>query len=139
MTAPTQENSSRPEVEVDANPLRRTGLWVGGVVSTALGFVGIFVPGLPTTPFLILAGWCFARSSPRLHAWLLSNRFFGPSLRQWGESRTIPLRAKRQAVVVVLLTFGVSIAVVDAAWQRLLLLVIGTIVLLFTLRLRTRN
>lgn len=64
-----------------------------------LGVIGVFLPVLPTTPFIILAAACFARSSPRLEAWLLSHRIFGPLLRDWRERGAIPRRAKLAALV----------------------------------------
>ena len=69
-----------------------------GFIFIALGFVGAFLPVLPTTPFLILATTCFARSSPRLENWLLSHPRFGPSLRAWRERGAIPRRAKLLAL-----------------------------------------
>ncbi|MGV6872049.1 YbaN family protein [Pseudochelatococcus sp. B33] len=65
-----------------------------GLLFVALGFVGAFLPVLPTTPFLIVAVACFARSSPRLESWLLDHPRFGPLLRQWRERGAIPRRAK---------------------------------------------
>jgi uncharacterized protein len=76
----------------------RSVYFVLGFLFVALGFTGAFLPVLPTTPFLILATACFARSSPRLENWLLSHPRFGPSLRAWQEHGAIPLRAKRLAV-----------------------------------------
>ncbi|GHE63505.1 hypothetical protein GCM10019059_23950 [Camelimonas fluminis] len=68
-----------------------------GVGFVALGLVGAALPVLPTTPFLILAAACFARSSPRLEAWLLNHRHFGPPLRDWRRHGAISPRAKRLA------------------------------------------
>lgn len=73
----------------------RRAFWLAlGLLLVAIGFVGLFVPLLPTTDFLILALPCFARSSPRLEAWLLNHPRFGPALRAWQSSRAIPRHAK---------------------------------------------
>ena len=65
-----------------------------GWICVSLGFIGIFVPGLPTTIFLIIALWAFTKSSKRLRNWLLNHKRFGPILRNWQEHRVVPLRAK---------------------------------------------
>ncbi|ATI80485.1 YbaN family protein [Sphingobium yanoikuyae] len=75
----------------------RAGWLVAGLLLIAVGFVGIFVPLLPTTDFLLLALPCFARSSPRLEAWLLDHPRFGASIRAWREKRAILRRAKVMA------------------------------------------
>lgn len=69
-----------------------------GIGFVALGFIGAFLPVLPTTPFLILAAACFARSSPRLENWLLQHPLFGPLLRGWRERGAIPVKAKLMAL-----------------------------------------
>lgn len=71
-----------------------------------LGAVGTVVPGLPTTPFMLLALWAFSKSSQRFHDWLYSHRFFGPPLQQWRTHRVIPARAKLLAVATMLLSLG---------------------------------
>jgi uncharacterized membrane protein YbaN (DUF454 family) len=65
-----------------------------GIVSLALGILGIFLPLLPTTPFLLLSAACFVRSSDRLHGWLMGHPHLGPYIRDWQDGRGIPARAK---------------------------------------------
>ncbi|WP_309645897.1 YbaN family protein [Phenylobacterium sp.] len=89
--------------------MARTLFLVLGLVFTALGVVGAFVPLLPTTVFLILAAGCFAKSSPRLEAWLLNHARFGPTLRAWRENGAISRSAKAMACGGMALGFGVFI------------------------------
>jgi uncharacterized membrane protein YbaN (DUF454 family) len=74
-------------------------LFTLGWLFFAVGFVGVFVPVLPTTVFMLLALWCFSRSSDRFHNWLYTHRHFGPSLQLWQEHRVIPLKAKYIAIL----------------------------------------
>ena len=96
-SAPLEPEGS-PEREPNASPRPsgpRRPLFVAlGGVFFALGAVGAILPVLPTTPFMILAASCFVRGSPRAHRWLLSNRIFGPMIRQWQQERTITVRTK---------------------------------------------
>jgi len=71
----------------------------------ALGFVGIFLPGLPTVPFLLVAAWAFSKSSQRFHYWLYNHPRLGPPLRDWREHRAIPRRAKYLAVGTMTVSF----------------------------------
>jgi uncharacterized membrane protein YbaN (DUF454 family) len=70
-----------------------------------LGAVGVVVPGLPTTPFMLLALWAFSKSSQRFHDWLYAHRLFGPPLQQWRSHRVIPRKAKLLAVVTMAVSF----------------------------------
>lgn len=92
-----------------SSPAIRALLWLGGVLALILAAIGIVVPGLPTTPFVLVAGACFVRASPRAHAWLLGNRLFGPMLREWEEHRSVPRRVKRIAVAAMVLMSCLSI------------------------------
>ncbi len=80
-----------------------------GFVFVGLGAIGIFLPLLPTTPFLLVAAACFAKSSDKWHKWLLSNRVFGPVIINWQENRCISLRTKIVAVSLIVLFGGISI------------------------------
>ncbi|CAA2107028.1 Inner membrane protein YbaN [Variovorax paradoxus] len=71
------------------------------VLCLVLGLIGVVVPGMPTTVFILMAAWAAARSSPRLHRWLLNHRIFGPLLRNWENGRTVSRRAKWSATVTM--------------------------------------
>lgn len=86
-------------------------LWAtGGLISIGLAFFGVFLPLLPTVPFLLLAAFCFARSSERLHNWLLSHPTFGPPIADWQDNGAINPRAKRLATLSIIAVFAVSLA-----------------------------
>ena len=85
---------------------RRASYFGLGIVMLGLGIVGAFLPVMPTTIFIILAAFCFGRSSPRLETWLLGHPRFGASLRSWREERAIPTRAKVFAVMGMTVGYG---------------------------------
>lgn len=91
--------------------LRQTLLVAAGLVALGLGLIGIVLPGLPTTPFVLLAAACFARASPRLHRWLTNHRYLGPMVRDWEANRSLPLRVKWIAITMM------GTMVLLSAWQ----------------------
>jgi len=112
-------------------------LIICGLFFVALGIIGVVLPILPTTPFLILALACFASSSPCFHQMLLNNRWFGKVLQQWEESRTITHTTKLKAMLLIVVTFAFSIAVLHENLQlQLTLLLLGSILLVFMWRLK---
>jgi uncharacterized membrane protein YbaN (DUF454 family) len=76
------------------NGTKRTLYFILGWVMVALGFIGVLLPVMPTTIFLIAAAWCFSRSSPRFEKWLIEHPVFGPTLVHWREHGAIPVRVK---------------------------------------------
>jgi uncharacterized membrane protein YbaN (DUF454 family) len=92
---------------VVTGPIRH--LWtLGGLVSFGVGAVGVFVPLLPTVPFMLLAAFCFARGSDRFHRWLLAHPRFGPAIRDWRAHGAISRRGKRGALLAIAATFLIS-------------------------------
>ncbi|MCW5670248.1 MAG: YbaN family protein [Hydrogenophaga sp.] len=83
-------------------------LWLAGTVSLALGLIGVVLPGLPTTPFVLLAAACYAKASPRLHGWLINHRFLGPMVRDWEQHRSLTRRTKTVAIGSMLVMVGLS-------------------------------
>ena len=109
---------------VSSGPLRWL-LLATGVVFVGLAGLGAVLPVLPTVPFLLIAAACFARSSSRFYHGLLANRLFGPMIRDWRETRSIPLRAKISAIALVVLAGGSSVVFwVANPWVRLGLTVV---------------
>jgi uncharacterized protein len=80
-----------------------------GLLALALALIGVILPLLPTVPFLLVAAFCFARSSPRLHDWLLSHKTLSPMIIAWNTSGSISLSAKRYATLSILVVFSISI------------------------------
>jgi len=92
-------------------------IWfAAGSVALVLGIIGIFLPLLPTTPFLLLAAFCYARGSQRVHDWLVNHRTFGPPIAHWREHGAISRKGKLLAGVAILAAFGISLILGVATW-----------------------
>ena len=119
------------------NSAKKALLVAAGSLCLALAVLGIFLPLLPTTPFLLLASACYVRSSERLHGWLMGNRMLGPYIRNFKERRGIPLRARVMTVVLLWLPLAYSIYRLDLLWLELLLGLMGVIWSVLILRMRS--
>lgn len=109
-----------------------------GWVSIVAGVVGIFIPLLPTVPFLLLAAACFARSSGRFHGWLVEHNHLGPLIRDYLDGGGIPLRVKRMAIGMIWISVPASTFLfVTVAWVQVVLITIAAGVTLYLLRLPT--
>lgn len=109
-----------------------------GWVSILAGVVGIFLPLLPTVPFLLLAAVCFGKSSLRFHSWLIGHNHLGPLIRDYLHGGGIPLRAKRIAIGMVWVSFPASAFLfVKVEWLSILLIAIAAGITLYLLRLPT--
>jgi hypothetical protein len=94
-----------------SDKLKRQLLIIIGTICVVIGVIGIFIPILPTTPFLLLAAACYIRSSQKFYSWLMNNRLFGIYIRNYIEGRGMPIKIKVFTIVLLWVTIGISICV----------------------------
>jgi len=109
-----------------------------GTLAVVLGLIGVFLPLLPTTPFLLLATACYMRGSERMANWLMNNRLFGSYVRDFHENRGIRRKTKLWALGITWVSLGISAWVMPVAWIRPLLLIPGIGVTIYLWRYKTR-
>lgn len=118
--------------------MKKALLIISGFVSLGLGILGIVLPLLPTTPFLLLAAACFLKSSDRLYNWILNHRLFGKYLKNYYQHRAIPLKIKIIAISMIWLSIGSSVIFLVKFWPaRVILLLIAILVSWHIARMRT--
>ena len=128
-TKPKQAQLSRTKKKV---------ILVVGFICLALGILGIVVPLLPTTPFLLLAAACFVRASDRLYQWLINHKLFGLYIRNYREYKAIPLKMKISSIALLWITITFSIIyVVDSTVMKIILALIGIGVTIHLLHYKT--
>ncbi len=103
----------------------RAAYTIVGLALVGIGFVGYGVPGMPSTIFMIMALFCFKKGSPRFENWLLQHKWFGPTLRDWDENRSIKPRIKVAAVVTMWAFIGVSALLIHRTWVLALVASLG--------------
>lgn len=115
-------------------------LLISGYISLALGIIGIFIPILPTTPFLLLAGVCFAHSAPKMYDRLINTRYIGKIIKDYREGKGMP--ASAVAVSITFLWIMILLSVffaTDTLWVKLLLISIAIAVSIHIYMLRNKN
>jgi uncharacterized membrane protein YbaN (DUF454 family) len=117
----------------------RYALIAVGWTSVGVGVLGMVLPVLPTTCFLLLAGACFARSSPRAARWLHTNRLFGRYLRDYRESKVIPMHVKALSLTVLWATIGATVFAVSSWFVRIPVLLIAVIITVHVARTASRR
>ncbi|EGH17839.1 hypothetical protein Pgy4_33326, partial [Pseudomonas savastanoi pv. glycinea str. race 4] len=109
-----------------------------GWLSVVSGVIGIFLPVLPTTPFLLLAAACFARSSPSFYHWLVDHPRLGPWIRDYLEGNGIPLKGKVYAIGLMWLSISLSCYLIAQPWARAFMLTSAVLVTIYIIRQKTR-
>ncbi len=110
-----------------------------GLLCVGLALVGIFLPLLPTTPFLLLALACFARSSEKLHSWLLSNKTLGPFIKHWEETKSMPRKAKAYSIILIIVAGGISVFTIKEFSLKIAALALLLIPVLIILNIKTTD
>jgi uncharacterized membrane protein YbaN (DUF454 family) len=119
--------------------LKRQLLLAAGTLSLAVGLIGIAVPVLPTTPFLLLAAACYLRSSRRFYNWLMNSRFLGNYIRNYIEGKGLPVRVKLFIIILLWATISLSIWLVANTVVTIVLLAVATGVTLHIIFIRTKK
>jgi len=111
-----------------------------GTISVGLGVIGIFLPVLPTTPFLLLAAWCYSRSSEKYYKWLINNKWFGKYIKSYREGNGIPIKVKITAISLLWLTILISIIfIVTNFYIRLIMLVVAVLVSIHIISIKPKK
>jgi hypothetical protein len=132
------------EFELDDNKPRKKIVkalyFTGGTISLILGIIGIVLPILPTTPFLLLAAACYARSSEKFYHWLLNNRILGSYIRNYIEGRGMPIKVKIFTISMLWITILISIIFfIQIVWIKYLLIIIAIAVTVHIILIRPKK
>ncbi|MFO7928749.1 MAG: YbaN family protein [Candidatus Humimicrobiaceae bacterium] len=125
-------------MKIEWGIIKKAALITSGSLSLGLGVLGIFLPILPTTPFLLLSAACYANSSKKFHRWLLGNKVFGKYIKDYKEKRGLTLKTKITAITVLWLTISCSaFFAVDIIWVKFLLFLVAIGVTIHLIYIKT--
>ena len=125
-----------------SNQLFKWILITAGTIFVGLGILGIFLPILPTTPFLLLAAACYARSSKRFYDWLINNKLFGAYIKNYREGKGVPLKVKVFTISLLWITILFSVFfIIHISWVKIILIIIafGVTVHILTIKTHTQK
>lgn len=112
-------------MEIEKNPMKRYLLIVAGTIALGLGFLGVFMPLLPTTPFLLITAYCYMRSSSRLYHWLIEHQIFGAYIYNYITYRAVRKSTKKGILIFLWITLAVSFIAINILHARLFLIAVG--------------
>jgi len=120
--------------------IKKRLIFIGGFISLILGIIGIAIPILPTTPFLLLASAAFAKSSERFNRWLLNNKILGAYIKNYREGKGLPLKVKIFTILLLWITILISMFfLMDFLWLQILLLFIALAVSIHIILIKPKN
>ncbi len=135
-----EQSESEPDDKKPRTKIVKALYFIGGTISLILGIIGIVLPILPTTPFLLLAAACYARSSERFYNWLLNNRILGTYIRNYIEGRGMPIKIKIFTISMLWITILISaFLIIQIFWIRIVLIIIAIAVTIHIILIRPKK
>ena len=119
--------------------IKRVLFFIAGSICLALGIIGIVLPILPTTPFLLLAAACYASSSEKAYNWMLNNKVFGKYIRDYREGKGLPVKIRIITITLLWITIIISIIFIKILWVQVLLLIIAILVSIHVALIRPKK
>ena len=138
MTAETQKNQSKSNI-IKKKTLQNKLIFMGGTITLILGIIGIFLPILPTTPFLLVSATAYAKSSSRFHHWLLHNKILGSYIRNYREGLGMPIVVKIFTLSFLWLMILIATLMVQILWAQIMLVIIALAVSIHVILIRPKK
>ena len=110
-----------------------------GFIALGAGVIGVFLPLLPTTPFILLSAWLFARSSAKYHRWLRSNKYFGKTIRAWEKGQGLTVKEKWRMIITATVFIGISFYICTNIVGRIVLVLVWPIPIITVVLMKTRR
>jgi len=117
----------------------RLAFLIGGHISLGLAAVGVVLPVMPATVFLLIAAFCYARGSEKFYDWLLGHKWFGPPIKDWQRSKAMTVKSKVVAIISVVAGVSVSMFLIKTPWMRIVLGVVVVGVIVTVLLIKTKK